>query len=186
MKEIDLTGKILVAMPGMGDPRFARSVIVICDHGADGAMGLIVNKPAPQLDLVDLLSQLEIEHTEDLSHPVHFGGPVEAQRGFVLHTDDYAGDESSLSLPSGIRMTATLEVLRDMARGTGPARTLVALGYAGWSPGQLEEEIADNGWLVGDASADLIFDPEAASIWGAAIRAMGIDPRLLSGAGGRA
>ncbi len=186
MKETDLTGKFLVAMPGIGDPRFARSVILICDHGADGAMGIIVNKPAPRLMLSDLLSQLEIEHAPDMTHPVHFGGPVEAQRGFVLHSDDYPGDESSLALSSGIRMTATLEILRDMAGGTGPSHTLVALGYAGWSPGQLEEEIAANGWLIADPDSELIFDIDAEAIWPAAMRAMGIDPRLLSGAGGRA
>jgi putative transcriptional regulator len=182
-----LDGQLLIAMPAMGDLRFERAVIFLCAHSAEGAMGLIVNKPAPDLSFADLLSQLKIPSTIDLRGTrVHFGGPVEHGRGFVLHTADYAVEESSLNVSPEFSMTATVDILQDMARGEGPRRALLALGYAGWGPGQLEAEIAANGWLTAPADAELVFDARDADKWGAALRSISIDPRLLSAEGGRA
>lgn len=182
----DLTGRLLIAMPGMGDPRFAKSVILLCAHGEDGAMGLIINKPAPELSFYDLLEQLSIEPGAARSQPIHFGGPVEGARGFVLHSRDYEGDTATLDVGEAFGMTATLEILRDMAAGTGPSAALVTLGYAGWGPGQLEVELAQNGWLVADAGPELVFGTADDDKWIAAIQTLGIDPIMLSGAAGRA
>jgi putative transcriptional regulator len=182
-----LDGQLLIAMPGMGDLRFERSVIFLCAHSAEGAMGLIVNKPAPDLSFADLLAQLKIPATIDLrSTRVHFGGPVEHGRGFVLHTADYTVEESSLHVSPEFSMTATVDILQDMAKGEGPRRALLALGYSGWGPGQLEAEIAANGWLTAPADAALVFDARDADKWSAALRSISIDPRLLSAEGGRA
>jgi putative transcriptional regulator len=182
-----LDGHLLIAMPGMGDLRFERSVIFMCAHSSDGAMGLIVNKPAPDLSFADLLAQLKIPCTVDLrSARVHFGGPVEHGRGFVLHSSEYQVAESSLSVSAEFAMTATVDILQDMARGEGPSRALLALGYAGWGPGQLAGEIQANGWLTAPADARLVFDVQDAEKWGAALRSISIDPRLLSTEGGRA
>lgn len=182
----DMTGKLLIAMPGMGDPRFQKSVIFLCAHGEDGAMGLIVNKPAPDIDLPDLMEQLSIPMSQSLSCRVHFGGPVEGGRGFVLHSPDYMGDTATLAVSGDFGMTATLDILRAMAAGHGPRHALIALGYAGWSQGQLEGEIAENGWLVADADADLVFSDENEAKWQRAVAGLGIDPIFLSGAAGRA
>jgi putative transcriptional regulator len=182
-----LDGQLLIAMPGMGDLRFERSVIFMCAHSAEGAMGLIVNKPAPELSFADLLAQLKIPSSVDLrSTRVHFGGPVEHGRGFVLHSSEYQLAESSLTVTEDFAMTATVDILQDMARGEGPHRALLALGYAGWGPGQLEGEIQANGWLTAPADAALIFDVQDTDKWGAALRSISIDPRLLSTEGGRA
>ncbi|WP_420012543.1 YqgE/AlgH family protein [Tateyamaria sp.] len=184
---LDLTGMLLVAMPGMGDPRFDRSVIFLCAHSADGAMGLIVNKPAAGMALGDLLHQLELQvHGPAHTAPVYFGGPVETARGFVLHTCDYQSRLKTLNVGDDFGMTATLDVLEDIARGAGPERAQVMLGYAGWGPGQLEGEIARNGWLTAEAHPDLVFGPQDADKWMEAVRSMGIDPLGLSGAAGRA
>ncbi len=182
----DLTGKLLIAMPGMGDPRFEKSVILLCAHGEDGGMGLIVNKPAPEIDLSDLLEQLSIESPEPVHARVYFGGPVENSRGFVLHSADYRQDETTLDVAGQFGMTATLEILRAMASGCGPDKAIVALGYAGWGPGQLEQEIVGNGWLIGEATAELVFGADNSGKWLKAITALGIEPILLSGEGGRA
>jgi putative transcriptional regulator len=182
-----LDGQLLIAMPGMGDPRFDRSVVFLCAHSAEGAMGLIVNKPAPDLNFADLLAQLKIEASVDLAGiRVHLGGPVEHGRGFVLHSAEYTVEESSLTVSPDFAMTATVDVLQDMARGAGPARSLLALGYAGWGPGQLEGEIQANGWLTAPADAELVFGLSDSEKWGAALRSISIDPRLLSAEGGRA
>jgi putative transcriptional regulator len=182
-----LDGQLLIAMPGMGDLRFERSVIFLCAHSAEGAMGLIVNKPAPELSFADLLAQLKIPATIDLHGTrVHFGGPVEHGRGFVLHTADYAVEESSLQVSDAFSMTATVDILQDMARGTGPRQALLALGYSGWGPGQLEAEIQANGWLTAPADVEIVFGLEDSEKWGAALRSISIDPRLLSAEGGRA
>ncbi len=182
-----LDGQILIAMPGMGDPRFHRSVIFLCAHSAEGAMGLIVNKPAPDLRFRDLLKQLGIESRTEVGEiRVHFGGPVEHGRGFVLHSADYQVGGASLRVSDRFAMTATLDVLQDMARGTGPERALMALGYSGWGPGQLEGEIQANGWLTAPADPDLVFDLQDAGKWEAALRSISIDPMLLSPGGGRA
>jgi putative transcriptional regulator len=181
-----LHGQLLIAMPGMGDLRFERSVIFLCAHSAEGAMGLIVNKPAPDLSFADLLAQLKIPATVDLAHTrVHFGGPVEHGRGFVLHSADYTVQESSMCVTPDFAMTATVDILQDMARGAGPARSLLALGYAGWGPGQLEGEIQANGWLTAPADPEVVFGLRDGEKWSAALRSISIDPRLLS-EGGRA
>ncbi len=182
-----LDGKLLVAMPGMKDPRFDRSVVFICAHSAEGAMGLIINKPATELDFKALLAQLdiEIEGTPQLRR-VYFGGPVEHGRGFVLHSGDYRSEGATMEIEGGFGMTATLEVLRDLARGSGPRAALLTLGYAGWGPGQLEQELQANGWLICDADEALIFDSAPEGLWTGAVERIGIDPRLLSAEGGRA
>lgn len=182
-----LDGQMLIAMPGMGDPRFHRAVIFLCAHSSEGAMGLIVNKPAPDLRFRDLLKQLGIESTADVGGiRVHFGGPVEHGRGFVLHSGEYDVDGASLKVGPRFGMTATLDVLQDMARGKGPDKALLALGYSGWGPGQLEGEIQANGWLVAPADPALIFDMRDTAKWEAALQSINIDPRLLAGGGGRA
>jgi putative transcriptional regulator len=182
-----LDGQLLIAMPGMGDLRFERSVIFLCAHSAEGAMGLIVNKPAPELSFADLLAQLKIPASVDLAGSrVHFGGPVEHGRGFVLHTTDYTVQDSSLRVSDDFSMTATVDILQDMARGGGPRRALLALGYAGWGPGQLESEIQANGWLTAPAEVELVFGARDADKWADALRSIAIDPRLLSAEGGRA
>ncbi len=182
-----LDGRLLIAMPGMGDPRFERAVIFMCAHSAEGAMGLIINKPAPELRLRTLLAQLRIKSEVDLDEtPVHFGGPVEHGRGFVLHSADYTVDGGSLQVNPSFAMTATLDILQDMARGEGPDRALLALGYSGWGPGQLESEIQSNGWLIAAADPDLVFTGRPNEKWEAALRSLSIDPRLLSVSGGRA
>jgi len=183
---VDLTGKLLVAMPGMTDFRFAHSVVYMCAYSGEGAMGLIVNKPAQDARLGEVLAQLEINGAERLSAmPVHFGGPVETGRGFVLHSDDYRSGLSTMDAGVGIGMTATLDVLEEIAAGTGPDQALVALGYAGWGPGQLEGEIADNGWLVADATPELVFGADEVK-WDRAVRSLGVDPLALSATSGRA
>ena len=187
MADLELDGKLLVAMPGMGDPRFERTVILICAHSAEGAMGLIVNRPTRDLSFGSLLEQLSIPrapHGRDIR--IHSGGPVERGRGFVLHSADYAGGAATMQIEGGYGMTATLDILEALARGDGPARALLALGYSGWGPGQLEQEIGANGWLIAEAAEDLVFSPDDAGKWTAALRAMGIDPLTLSAAAGRA
>ena len=181
-----LTGKLLVAMPGMGDPRFAKAVIFMCEHSSGGAMGLMVNKPAPELRFGDLLRQLKIEANAKAGTQIYFGGPVEHGRGFVLHSSDYDLAESTMNVTSCFGMTATVDVLRDIAEGTGPQKALLALGYSGWAPGQLEGELQANGWLTCDADEALIFATEPGQRWDAAMKKIGIDPRLLSAEGGRA
>ncbi|MEO0388164.1 MAG: YqgE/AlgH family protein [Pseudomonadota bacterium] len=182
-----LTGKLLIAMPGMGDHRFERAVIFICAHSRDGAMGLVINKPAPDLRFADLLEQLEIDRSPLAPDTkIFFGGPVEHGRGFVLHTRDYTLPDSTMTVTDRFGMTATLDVLRDLADGVGPRSALLALGYAGWGPGQLESELQDNGWLTGDADETIVFETSTAARWTEAVTRIGIDPRLLSADGGRA
>ena len=186
-QKMNLTGALLVAMPGMGDPRFDRSVILICAHSHEGAMGLIVNKPAPEMALGDLLDQLDITCATRLrQQQVHFGGPVETQRGFVLHGADYRSRLQTLDVTEAFAMTATLDVLEDMAIGQGPEPALAMLGYAGWGPGQLESEIARNDWLTAASTPKLVFGTEDDEKWLAAVRSRGIDPLGLSGEAGRA
>jgi len=183
----DLTGKLLIAMPDMGDPRFHGSVVFLCDHSAKGAMGLIVNKPMPEVLFSEMLEQLDIDRgpaTRDL--PVCYGGPVELRRGFVLHTAEYQGDlDDRLAVDDSFAMTATLDVLEDLARGEGPAAAILALGYAGWGPGQLEAEIQQNGWLTADATTELVFGAMEGK-WVAALASLGISPLTLSSEAGHA
>ena len=187
-----LDGQFLIAMPGMQDGRFARTVVYICAHSAEGAMGITINQPAPQITFQDLLVQLEIiPKGEEIRLPepvgrmqVHRGGPVETTRGFVLHSADYFIENSTLPIDEHVCLTATLEILKAIAGGKGPENALLALGYAGWAPGQLESEIQANGWLFCPASPELIFDPDLDSKYGRALNLLGIDPsRLASDAG---
>jgi len=185
---VDLGGKLLIAMPGLGDPRFDRAVILICAHSPAGAMGLIVNKAMPDLSFAGLLEQLGISpggRGRDIR--VHFGGPVERGRGFVLHSPDYRADGGgTMAIPGDFAMTATQDILAALARGQGPGAALLALGYSGWGPGQLESEIGRNDWLTSDPAHELIFDIEDGKKWAGALRHMGIDPLSLSAVAGRA
>jgi putative transcriptional regulator len=182
-----LDGQLLIAMPGMGDPRFEKAVIFLCAHSAEGAMGLIVNKPAADLKVRDLLAQLKIEPKAAAGEGrVHFGGPVEHGRGFVLHSADYGVEGSTLRVSGEFAMTATIDILQDMAKGAGPASALLALGYSGWGPGQLEGELQANGWLTAAAAPAIVFDERDAAKWEAALKSLNIDPLLLSAGGGRA
>lgn len=184
---MDLTGKLLLAMPGMGDPRFEHSVIFLTAHSAEGAMGLMLNKPAPGINLSDVLAQLvEDARPVESSLGVHIGGPVETGRGFVLHSDEYASPIETLKVRPGFAMTATLDILEDIAAGTGPLHAQLMLGYAGWGPGQLEAEIADNGWLIAPARSVLVFDTPDAQKWSAAMQSIGVDPLGLSATAGHA
>ncbi|MBN8185241.1 MAG: YqgE/AlgH family protein [Salipiger thiooxidans] len=183
----DLTGKMLIAMPGMGDPRFEHAVVYMCAHSDEGAMGLIVNKPSGDVTMAALLEQLSISAAPGLDlRQVHFGGPVEVGRGFVLHTPDYKSGLTTLQVDEDFNMTGTLDVLETIARGNPPERWMAMLGYAGWGPGQLEGELAQNAWLVCDASPELVFDTADASKWEAALNSMGIPAHLLSAEGGTA
>ncbi|MEQ3748096.1 MAG: YqgE/AlgH family protein [Celeribacter sp.] len=184
---LDLTGKLLIAMPGMGDARFDRSVIFVCAHSPEGAMGLIINKPTPDLAFRDLLEQLDITmQGDDRDILVHLGGPVEHGRGFVLHSAETPGRDTSLAVDEAFAMTATLDILEDLATGRGPDQALLALGYAGWGPSQLEAEIANNGWLTTDAPRDLVFARDASLKWEKALATLGISPLVLSADAGRA
>jgi putative transcriptional regulator len=181
-----LTGQLLIAMPNMRDPRFARSVIYVCAHNADGAMGLVVNRLVGSVTFPDLLEQLNIEGgTACEEIRVHFGGPVESGRGFVLHSGDYSHD-STLQVDEKMALTATVDILTDIAQGRGPRCSLLALGYAGWGPGQLDSEFQANGWLSVAADETLIFDDDLDSKWERAIGKLGIDVSLLSGEAGHA
>ena len=189
-----LDGQLLVAMPGMADARFERAVIYLCAHSADGAMGIIVNQPAEQISFADLLVQLDIIAKEDAERlpsraetvPVIKGGPVESGRGFVLHSADYFIDSSTLPIDEGISLTATIDILRAIAKGTGPDRAVLALGYAGWSPGQLETEMQSNGWLHCPADQAIVFDQALDTKYNRALRKIGIEPAMLSAEAGHA
>lgn len=188
-----LDGQLLIAMPGMSDPRFDRSVIYMCAHSEQGAMGIIINKTTPMMSFGDLLAQLDISPEDTLAPPqelmempVLFGGPVEQGRGFVLHTSDYFTADSSLPVAENIALTATVDILRAMATGKGPHRAVLALGYAGWAPGQLESEIQHNGWLTCQADEDLVFGVDFEDRYLAALRKLKIDPAMLSSDAGHA
>jgi len=181
-----LTGELLVAMPQMQDPRFARTVVYICAHTADGAMGLVVNKLVDSITFPDLLEQLNIaDVTGGREIRVHFGGPVDTGRGFVLHTPDYVQD-ATLVIDDSMALTATVDILKAIADGTGPRSSLLALGYAGWAPGQLDGEIQANGWLSVPADRGLVFDDAIDSKWERAMGKIGIDFSMLSGDAGHA
>ncbi|MFT3690432.1 YqgE/AlgH family protein [Paenirhodobacter sp.] len=186
---MDLTGKMLIAMPGMEDPRFEHSVVAVCAHTPEGAMGLIVNKPMARPGLTDLLGQLGIPVTASDrggQAPILFGGPVETGRGFVLHSRDWRGHAGMMEISPDLAMTATRDILEDIAAGNGPQQALLALGYAGWGPGQLEAEILANGWLVAEGDAEIALDGDHATKWQRALAGIGVDPRTLSAAAGRA
>jgi len=187
-----LDGQMLIAMPTMGDPRFERTLIYLCAHSADGAMGIVVNKPASHITFSSLLEQLNIERPRSengggpIELPIHIGGPVETGRGFVLHSSEYFVESCTLPIDKGISLTATIDVLKAIAAGEGPAKALLALGYAGWAPGQLETEIQANGWLHCEADARLIFGAEIGGKYGMALAKIGVDPSMLVGSAGHA
>lgn len=183
-----LSGQLLIAMPGIGDPRFERALVLVCAHDDSHAMGIAVNRPVEGLTIPDLLNRLEvkskIEAPPDL---VLMGGPVERERGFVIHTDDYHAGDHSMTIFDGVALTATREVLEAMGSGRGhPRKSLLALGYAGWGPGQLEREIRENVWLTVDPDEALIFGGDHNNKWTKALGKLGIDPSLLSSTAGRA
>lgn len=181
-----LSGQLLVAMPQMADARFERSVIYLCAHSAQGALGLVINRPLRKLTFPDLLEQLDIERGPE-TQPIRVlsGGPVEEGRGFVLHSDDYVRDDT-LKVEPGFALTATVEILKAMARGEGPARSILALGYSGWGPGQLEREITENGWLNVPADPALVFDMALDTKWERALAKLRVTPASLSGTAGHA
>jgi putative transcriptional regulator len=180
-----LVGQFLLALPGIGDPRFEQAVIVLCLHQPDGAMGIGVGRIVPKLGLHALLKQLDIAPGAAPDAPVHFGGPVESQRGFVLHSPDWRG-EDTVVLDDRLALTTTLDVLRAIAAGNGPDRWLVALGYAGWGEGQLDDEMRRHGWLTVPWSEELMFEASPAERWTRAFAAAGIDVRLLASTSGHA
>ena len=189
-----LDGQLLIAMPLMTDRRFARSVIYMCAHSEDGAMGLIINQRASHINFPTLLERLGIapKVPEDgisndlLSMSVHVGGPVETSRGFVLHTADYFATDSTLPIDEGVCLTATVDILKAIASGEGPGRAILALGYAGWAAGQLESEIQANGWLHCPADVELVFDPDVDTKYPRALAKIGIDPSHLVADSGHA
>lgn len=181
-----LTGQLLIAMPNMRDPRFEKSVIYMCVHNAEGAVGLVVNRQIDSITFPDLLKQLDIEPSDSAPNlPIHFGGPVETGRGFVLHSAEY-GQTGTIMVGDRVGLTATVDILKDMAARRGPKNSLLALGYAGWGPGQLDGEIQQNAWLNVPADESLIFGSAIDTKWARAIAKIGIDPSLLSGDAGHA
>lgn len=191
-----LTGKLLIAMPSMPDPRFSHAVVFLCAQSHEGTMGLIINKPLPELTLGELVRHLDLETPDadgglaeagqDDDRPVHFGGPVETGRGFVLHSPDYFSEDGSVQISESLVLTTSRDIIAQMARGLGPARAITALGYAGWAPGQLEDEIREGGWLICDADDALVFTTPDGDKWEQTLTRLGVDPRLLSGAPGHA
>lgn len=191
-----LTGTFLIAMPGMPDPRFSHSVVFLCAHSDEGAMGLIVNKPLPDLAFGALLQSLDVplhgahsglgDAPVQADDPVFFGGPVETSRGFVLHTPDVFVTDTSLGVTDFAALSTSMDILAQIARGQGPAEVRLALGYSGWGPGQLEDELRAGGWLTCPACASLLYHTAPERIWAAALDRIGVDPRLLSSKPGRA
>ncbi|MBO0332206.1 YqgE/AlgH family protein [Sneathiella sp. CAU 1612] len=176
-----LNGKLLVAMPSMGDPRFKKAVILLCAHSESGAMGILLNRSLEALSFEDLLEQLEIPKAEEARHiKIHFGGPVDTERGFVVHSTDLLYD-TTLVIGDDMALTATIDMLKTIAGGSGPESSFLALGYSGWGPGQLEQEIQENGWLVVDPDTNIVFGSELGTKWEVAINKLGVDPALLSG-----
>ena len=182
-----LEGKLLIALPGMSDPRFEKSVIFMCAHSLDGAMGIMINRAVDGLRFHELMDKLELDVSPKARDmPVLYGGPVETGRGFVLHSGDYESADSTLPVSEDISLTATVEILRAMGEGKGPRKALFALGYAGWGPGQIEDEIRANGWLHCDTDAGLLFDSQLGLKWANALRKLGIDASGLSAHAGQA
>jgi putative transcriptional regulator len=189
-----LDGQMLIAMPAMLDDRFSRSLIYICAHSSEGAMGIVVNHPAPNINFSDLLVKLDVIPAADVIRlpsraevvKVMRGGPVETERGFVLHSADFFIENSTLPIDDGICLTATLDILKAIARGDGPLSAILALGYAGWAPGQLESEIQGNGWLHCAPDSDLIFGADINAKYEKALKKIGIDLAMLSSEAGHA
>jgi putative transcriptional regulator len=191
-KFMSLKGKLLIAMPSIEGDVFNRSVVYICSHNADGAMGLVINKPASDMIFADLVEKLDVQSKDNLisqdilQMQIFKGGPVKKFQGFVLHSSDYFSAGESLKITKTIALTATVDVLRDIAKGEGPKQHRIALGYAGWSPGQLENEIIRNGWLHCEAGLELMFGQDPSNLYAAALRNLGVDPLMLSSEAGHA
>ncbi len=185
---VDLTGKLLIAMPGLEDPRFAGAVVFLCVHSPSNSMGLIINKPMDEITFAEMMEQLEIAKRGTAPElPICYGGPVELRRGFVLHTSDYrARGEEGIRVDHRFSMTGTLDILEDIAAARGPRRALLALGYAGWGAGQLDDEIQRNDWLTADATPELVFDMAMDRKWDAGLESLGINPLMLSSEAGHA
>jgi putative transcriptional regulator len=182
-----LTAKFLIAMPGMQDPRFAHALVLMCEHSPKGAMGLIINKPIPALSVSEVLKPMGLgPDCGALSHTPYFGGPVESGRGFVLHSPDYQASAGTHAIHDFAAMTTTPEILVDLSQNKGPEKAILALGYSGWGPGQIEAEILQNGWLTVDALPRIIFDMPDEKKWEAALGLLGISPLHLSSTAGRA
>jgi len=181
-----LANQFLIAMPGLEDPNFFHSVTYICEHNEEGALGLVINRPL-QMQLGEILRHIKLEHIEPEAKqlPVHLGGPVQQDRGFVLH--EPLGDwDATLKVTERIGITSSIDILEAIARNRGPERSLIALGYAGWGAGQLEREMAENAWLSGPADPDILFSTPDSERWKAAAASLGIDLDLLSGEAGHA
>ena len=189
-KEGYLTGKLLLAMPAMGDPRFHKSVIYMCSHDENGAMGLVINNQLPGMQFKHLLNELELTSDIEvdpsiLKTPLMNGGPVDTGRGFLVHSDDFKHDQT-IEVDEGIHITGTLDGLKAIAAGDGPNEKLIIFGYAGWSAGQLDEEVQNNSWLVAESNLDLIFKVHNENKWQQAVSGLGFDPAMLSGDAGHA
>ncbi len=181
-----LTGQLLMAMPGMPDPRFQRTVIYMCAHNAEGAMGLVINRLFGAITFGDLLEQLNIRPTRSVTDlRVHYGGPVESGRGLVLHSTDFIR-EGTMMVDDDVALTATVDILRAIADGRGPRHSLLALGYAGWGPGQLDAEMQANGWLTAESDESLMFDRDLETKWERSIAKLGVRLSMLSGEAGHA
>ena len=175
-----LDGQLLIAMPAMNDPNFEKSVIYVCAHSDQGAVGLVINQPATGITFPEILEQLEVTAPVDDNRPIVIGGPVETGRGFVLHSTDYCKEDATLVTRDSVGMTATIDILKAMAEGRGPQKALLAIGYSGWGPGQLESEIQANGWLTCPAEDALVFDEAFDTKWDRAVEMLGVDPAFLS------
>lgn len=174
-----LSGQLLLAMPGIGDPRFEKAVIAMCVHDENGALGIGLGRIVPRISFHDLLGQLDIAPGAAPDVPIHAGGPVQPQRGFILHSTDWGGEES-IRVGDRWTLTATLDILRAIAEGRGPSRWIAALGYAGWQSGQLEEELRGNGWFATQGSDHLLYECDVDNRWSAAFRSAGVDTRMLT------
>ena len=183
----DYQGQLLLATPKMTDFRFERAVILICSHNTEGAMGIIVNKPTQELKFDDILEQLKIIPQKKVTnHKIYFGGPVEFGRGFVVHSSDYDVPNVSINIQDEYYLTASIEILEDMANGCGPKKSILALGYAGWGPGQLENELLFDSWLMCDPDPNLIFSLHSEIKWNSGLKKLGINPSHLATIGGSA
>jgi putative transcriptional regulator len=184
--EMSLAGQVLIAMPAMADPRFSQTVIYVCAHTSDGAMGIVINHPLSAPSFEDLLRQLKVDPVPPARQiRLCNGGPIDNARGFVLHTIDWT-DTASLRVDDTLALTASLDILKAIANGGGPRQSLLALGYAGWGPGQLDEEMQNNVWLSAPADLDVIFDGDHNTKWQRALAKLHVDPLLLSSTSGRA
>jgi putative transcriptional regulator len=174
-----LSGQFLLAMPGMGDPRFDKAVIAMCVHDEEGALGIGLGRVAARIRFHDLLKQLDIDPGRAPNAPIHQGGPVEPQRGFIIHTPDWGGADSIIVAGRWV-LSATLDILKAIAEGQGPSRWVAALGYAGWGGGQIEQEMRRHGWFVVPGDESLLYETDVATRWASAFKSAGVDPRLLT------